>query len=165
MRFGHVMLCMLLVVASPCSPACGHDRRVSLERKEDRVVDHTITFTASNGPLIFGATKEGTMAVRVHDALRVAGGTGQYRNSAGDRDGAVWGRTDRQSIVRAAAPATAGRSRAAVACGQGRPGTVPVPRDSCGKNPPVPPREPFSGPGRLTDRGSHCLPVPFRGVS
>ena len=67
------MLCMLLVVASPCSPACGHDRRVSLERKEDRVVDHTITFTASNGPLIFGATKEGMMAVRVHDALRVAG--------------------------------------------------------------------------------------------
>ena len=59
---------------------------------EDRIVDHTITFTASNGPLIFGATKEGTMAVRVHDALRVAGGTGHYRNSAGDRDGAVWGK-------------------------------------------------------------------------
>ena len=32
------------------------------------------------------------MAVRVHDALRVAGGTGHYRNSAGDRDAVVWGK-------------------------------------------------------------------------
>lgn len=59
---------------------------------EDRIVDHAITFTASHGPLVFGETKEGTMAVRVHDELRVAGGTGHYRNSAGDRDGAVWGK-------------------------------------------------------------------------
>ena len=59
---------------------------------DDRIVDHAITFTASHGPLIFGDTKEGTMAVRVHDALRVAGGTGHYRNSAGDRDAVVWGK-------------------------------------------------------------------------
>jgi hypothetical protein len=65
---------------------------------DDRVIDHLITITASHGPLVFGDTKEGTMAVRVRPELnstRATGGppaTGRYLNSAGDRDAAAWGK-------------------------------------------------------------------------
>jgi len=65
---------------------------------DDRLVDHTITITASHGPVLFGDTKEGTMALRVRPELNLKqakGGpaaTGHYVNSAGDRDAAVWGR-------------------------------------------------------------------------
>jgi hypothetical protein len=59
---------------------------------DDRIIDHAIVLTASHGPLVFGDTKEGTMAVRVRDGLRVSEGSGHYRNAAGDRDDAVWGK-------------------------------------------------------------------------
>jgi hypothetical protein len=38
---------------------------------DDRSIDHTITITASHGPLVFGDTKEGTMAIRVRPELNV----------------------------------------------------------------------------------------------
>ena len=65
---------------------------------EDRIIDHTITITASHGPLVFGDTKEGTMAIRVRPELNVTqakGGppaTGHYLNDQGERDGAAWGK-------------------------------------------------------------------------
>lgn len=65
---------------------------------EDRIIDHAITITASHGPLVFGDTKEGTMALRVRPELNVrqAEGappaTGHYRNDGGDRDASVWGK-------------------------------------------------------------------------
>ncbi|MBM4022216.1 MAG: hypothetical protein FJ284_08240 [Planctomycetes bacterium] len=75
------------------------DRRVLvfLAEGDDRLIDHTITITASHGPVLFGDTKEGTMALRVRPelTLKQAKGpavTGHYVNSAGDRDEAVWGR-------------------------------------------------------------------------
>jgi hypothetical protein len=64
----------------------------------DRVIDHTITITASHGPLVFGDTKEGTMAVRVRPELNATQAkgsppaTGRYTNADGDRDTAVWGK-------------------------------------------------------------------------
>lgn len=76
------------------------DRRVLAFSAEgdDRVIDHLITITASHGPLVFGDTKEGTMALRVRPELnstRAKGGppaTGHYLNSTGDRDAAAWGK-------------------------------------------------------------------------
>jgi hypothetical protein len=76
------------------------DRRVLAFSAEgdDRVIDHLITITASHGPLVFGDTKEGTMALRVRPELnstQAKGGppaTGHYLNSAGDRDAAAWGK-------------------------------------------------------------------------
>ncbi len=75
------------------------DRRTLgfLVEGNDRIIDHAITIVASKGPLVFGDTKEGTMAVRVRPELNVTrakGGppaTGHYVNSSGDRDAAVWG--------------------------------------------------------------------------
>jgi hypothetical protein len=76
------------------------DRRVlafSVER-DDRIIDHAITITASHGPLVFGDTKEGTMALRVRPELnstQAKGGppaTGHYLNDSGDRDAAAWGK-------------------------------------------------------------------------
>ena len=76
------------------------DRRVLGFTAEgpDRIIDHTITITASHGPLVFGDTKEGTMALRVRPELNVnqaKGGppaTGHYVNDGGDRDEAAWGK-------------------------------------------------------------------------
>jgi hypothetical protein len=65
---------------------------------DDRIVDHEITISASERPLVFGDTKEGTMALRVRPELNVTrakGGppaTGHYVNARGDRDAAAWGR-------------------------------------------------------------------------
>jgi len=63
-----------------------------------RAIDHEITITADHGPVVFGDTKEGTMALRVRPELAVktaAGGppaTGHYVSATGESDGAVWGR-------------------------------------------------------------------------
>lgn len=65
---------------------------------DDRTIDHEVTITAGAAPVVFGDTKEGTMAVRVRPELTVAaaggasGGTGHYLNAAGDRNERVWGR-------------------------------------------------------------------------
>jgi len=76
------------------------DRRVLAFAAEgdDRIIDHTITITASHGPLVFGDTKEGTMAIRVRPELNVTQAkegppaTGHYLNDSGDRDDAAWGK-------------------------------------------------------------------------
>ncbi len=65
---------------------------------DDRTIDHEITITAGAVAVVFGDTKEGTMAVRVRPELTVAAeggtpdGTGHYVSAAGDRDKRVWGR-------------------------------------------------------------------------
>jgi len=80
-------------------PVCT-DRRVLTfaAEGEDRIIDHVITITASHGPLVFGDTKEGTMALRVRPELNVKRAkdgppaTGHYLNAPGQRDGEAWGR-------------------------------------------------------------------------
>ena len=58
-----------------------------------RYVDFEITLLASEGPVAFGDTKEGSFAVRVPGAMkRKAGLGGRVRNSAGLTDDAAWGR-------------------------------------------------------------------------
>ena len=57
-------------------------------------MDFEITLYASNGELTFGDTKEGTMAVRLAETMRLKGkvGQGHIVNSAGVRDGQTWGK-------------------------------------------------------------------------
>ena len=60
----------------------------------ERVIDFTITLHATNGPLTFGDTKEGTMALRLAETMRLKGkvGHGHIINSEGVRDGDTWGK-------------------------------------------------------------------------
>jgi hypothetical protein len=59
-----------------------------------RSIDFDITITASEGPLKFGDTKEGTMGIRVPTVIDVdhAGGGGHILTSEGLVDGAAWGK-------------------------------------------------------------------------
>ena len=63
----------------------------------ERVIDFAMTLTAGETDVVFGDTKEGTMAVRIAESMRLLGadnkpGAGRMVNSAGDTDGKVWGR-------------------------------------------------------------------------
>jgi len=70
---------------------------VFAERNGLRTLDVTVTLHAEPGPLVLGDTKEGTFAVRVHDALRADGkfGPGRLIDSEGRSGDAVWGRRAR----------------------------------------------------------------------
>lgn len=60
-----------------------------------RFIDYQVTLVASAGDVRFGDTKEGTMAIRTHPALRLKGkvAKGKANNSAGDRGKALWGKS------------------------------------------------------------------------
>ncbi|MEO6597232.1 MAG: DUF6807 family protein, partial [Planctomycetota bacterium] len=59
-----------------------------------RTIDIAVTLRPGSGPLVFGDTKEGTFALRVHPNLRVEGkvATGVLQNSEGLRGVDVWGK-------------------------------------------------------------------------
>jgi hypothetical protein len=63
-------------------------------RPEARLLDFEITLHASNGEVTFGDTKEGTMAIRIAETMRLKGkvSQGHIVNSAGIRDDATWGK-------------------------------------------------------------------------
>jgi len=66
-------------------------------RTDQRLFDFEITMRATEGPITFGDTKEGTMAVRLAESMRLTGpknkpGQGHIINSEGVRDGATWGK-------------------------------------------------------------------------
>jgi hypothetical protein len=71
------------------------DRRTTRVYAADgaRLMDLDITVRASHGPVKFGDTKEGTMAMRVAPTLRLKGSVaaGHILTSAGRRDGEAWG--------------------------------------------------------------------------
>lgn len=64
-----------------------------------RMIDHDITLHASEGALVFGDTKEGTMGIRTHPNLRLSNSerhgvttaNGRGVNSRGVRDQGLWG--------------------------------------------------------------------------
>lgn len=60
-----------------------------------RFIDYQITIIASVGAVLLGDTKEGTMAIRTHPVLRLKGSVakGKARNSAGDKDKKLWGKS------------------------------------------------------------------------
>ena len=63
-------------------------------RKEGQVMDFEITFHASEGKVVLGDTKEGSMAIRLTPTMRLKGkvGKGHIVNSEGDTDGSTWGK-------------------------------------------------------------------------
>jgi hypothetical protein len=62
-----------------------------------RIIEFSMTLTAGEKPVTFGDTKEGTMALRLAESMRLTGadkkpGTGKIVNSAGDTNEKVWGK-------------------------------------------------------------------------
>lgn len=59
-----------------------------------RVMDYEVTVFASHGELVFGDTKEGSMAIRLAPTMRLKGkvGQGHIVNSEGVKDGDTWGK-------------------------------------------------------------------------
>jgi hypothetical protein len=85
---------------------CSSDGSVILESTQthafhvmedgSRVIELIVGFFPGDnaGPVTFGDTKEGTMAIRTHPALRLVGehATGHAVNSEGDTDRELWGK-------------------------------------------------------------------------
>ena len=69
-------------------------RIYNTENDKERLFDFEITLQAIDKDLVFGDTKEGTMASRLAETMRVKGkvGHGHIVNSKGVRDGATWGK-------------------------------------------------------------------------
>lgn len=64
---------------------------------EARLMDFEITIHASNGDLVLGDTKEGTLAIRIAESMRLKQpknqpGAGHIVMSTGDKDGDTWGK-------------------------------------------------------------------------
>jgi hypothetical protein len=59
-----------------------------------RIMDFETTLRPAEGAVVFGDTKEGSMAIRVAESMRVKGGLGKGHivNSEGVRDGDTWGK-------------------------------------------------------------------------
>jgi hypothetical protein len=58
------------------------------------MTDFDVTIHASNGDVVFGDTKEGTMAIRLAPTMRLKGpvGNGHIVNSEGQQDDKTWGK-------------------------------------------------------------------------
>jgi hypothetical protein len=87
-------------VAKDGTVVCSDERTLRVyNRLDDRMFDFEITIRASHGDVTMGDTKEGTMAVRLAETMRLkpnkanAGKpTGHIVNSEGIRDGETWGK-------------------------------------------------------------------------
>jgi len=88
-------------VASDGKVICTDELTVRVYNRpaNERLLDLEITIHASNGELTFGDTKEGSMAIRLNETMRLkpnkenAGKpTGHIVNSEGVRDGETWGK-------------------------------------------------------------------------
>ena len=68
--------------------------RIYPEKDGTRMFDFEVTVHPSDGELKFGDTKEGTMALRLAETMRLKGkvGKGTIVNSEGVRDGQTWGK-------------------------------------------------------------------------
>lgn len=74
---------------------CQDERRFAFGKiGESRYIDFQITIKATNGDVVFGDTKEGSMSIRTHPNLRLQGevANGKAANSAGDKDKDLWGK-------------------------------------------------------------------------
>ncbi|NBX28961.1 hypothetical protein EBR04_00655 [bacterium] len=81
---------------------CTDSRRLEFAGDDRaRTIDFVITIRADHGPVTFGDTKEGMMALRVHPALQLKnahgsqGAAGRITDSEGRTDAAVWGKAAR----------------------------------------------------------------------
>ena len=82
---------------------CTDERSLTIHRTgtADRLIDFEVTLRADHGDLILGDTREGTMAIRVAETLRLMQTTGgpnprsRISNSEGARDTETWGKRAR----------------------------------------------------------------------
>ncbi len=82
-------------VAPDGKVVCTDDRTMRIyNRPGMKLFDFEITIHASHGPVVMGDTKEGTMAMRLAETMRLKGkiGHGRIVNSEGVRDDATWGK-------------------------------------------------------------------------
>ena len=84
-------------IASDGKVVCTDDRVLRVYEPRDareRIFDFEITLHASQGTITLGDTKEGTMAMRLAETMRLKGavGRGHIVNSTGVRDGETWGK-------------------------------------------------------------------------
>ena len=87
-------------VAQDGKVICTDDRTLRIyDRPNERLFDFEVSIHASHGDLVFGDTKEGTMALRLNETLRLVPNkfnkgkpAGHIVNSEGVRDGATWGK-------------------------------------------------------------------------
>ena len=84
-------------IAADGTVVCTDDRTFRIYNPgnaNERVFDFEVTLHASNGQVILGDTKEGTMAMRLAETMRLKGkvGHGHIINSNGVRDGDTWGK-------------------------------------------------------------------------
>lgn len=88
-------------VASDGKVICTDELTIRIYNRpaNERLLDYEITIHASNGELTFGDTKEGSMAIRLNETMRLKPNkentgkpTGHIVNSEGVRDGATWGK-------------------------------------------------------------------------
>ncbi len=74
---------------------CREQRTVSFHvEAAGRFIDYQVKIMATEGPLHFGDTKEGTMAIRTTPYLRLKGkfAAGKAQNSVGQSGKAIWGK-------------------------------------------------------------------------
>src|SRR5258706_156910 len=76
---------------------CSDERTVRIYEPaadDSRILDFEITIKATDGDVVFGDTKEGTMACRLAETMRLKGKTGHGHivNSGGVRDDEAWGK-------------------------------------------------------------------------
>ncbi|MGY8689808.1 MAG: DUF6807 domain-containing protein, partial [Verrucomicrobiales bacterium] len=77
---------------------CQDERRFTFGKLgESRYIDFQITIKATNGDVVFGDTKEGSMAIRTHPNLRLKGevANGKAVNSAGNSGKDLWGKASK----------------------------------------------------------------------
>jgi hypothetical protein len=82
-------------LAADGSVVCTDERTFRVfapDSQDNRMFDFEITIHASNGDLTFGDNKDGMMAIRVAETMRLKGGQGHIVNSEGQRDDATWGK-------------------------------------------------------------------------
>lgn len=93
------------LVAADGTVVCTDERTLRIYARPDneRLFDFEITFKAGDKNVVFGDTKEGTMAVRLAESMRLSKpplkgerkarpGDGHIVNSEGVRDGDTWGK-------------------------------------------------------------------------
>ena len=83
------------VAADGSVPVTG-EQTFRVQDGAERIIDFAMTLTAGEKDVVFGDTKEGTMALRIAETMRLVGadkkaGAGKIVNSVGDVDGKVWG--------------------------------------------------------------------------
>jgi hypothetical protein len=84
-----------LWVAASGQTVCADRRTLTFyvpKSADQRMIDFEIVLYALDRQVVFGDTKEGSMALRVAETMPVKKGAGRILNSRGDKDVAAWGK-------------------------------------------------------------------------